>query len=38
LLGRGLQAANFGELRHGEVRRIPLPRTPVYKARRRAEI
>jgi hypothetical protein len=23
--------ANFGELRKGEVRRIPLPRTPVNK-------
>ena len=22
---------NFRELRHGEVRRIPLPRTPVNK-------
>jgi hypothetical protein len=24
--------ANFGELRHGEVRRVPLPRTPVNRA------
>jgi hypothetical protein len=31
----GLQAqANFGELRNGEIRRIPLPRTPVNKAKK----
>src|ERR671911_472831 len=28
-------AANFGELRHHEVRRIPLPRTPVNMGVRR---
>src|SRR5215204_301818 len=28
--------ANFVELRKGEVRRIPLPRTPVNKGKRRA--
>jgi hypothetical protein len=26
---------NFGELRHSEVRRIPIPRTPVNKGRGR---
>ena len=28
------QALNFGELRQHEVRRIPLPRTPVNKGER----
>jgi hypothetical protein len=35
LLGRCLRVANFLELRQGEVRRIPLPRTPVNKGRER---
>jgi hypothetical protein len=28
-------SANFGELRHGEVLRIPLPRTSVNKDKKR---
>jgi hypothetical protein len=30
-----MRAENFGELRHGEVRRILLPRTPVNKDKRK---
>jgi hypothetical protein len=35
LLGYCLLVANFVELRKGEVRRIPLPRTPVNTSRGR---
>jgi hypothetical protein len=30
-----MRSENFGELRHGEVRRILLPRTPVNKDKRK---
>ena len=30
------RVANFGELRYGEVRRIPIPRTPVNKGKRKS--
>src|SRR5215211_7488713 len=30
-----VHGVNFVELRHGEVRRIPIPRTPVNKAKKR---
>src|ERR687897_3491975 len=33
LLGRCLRVANFGESPKGEVRRIPIPRTPVNSIR-----
>jgi hypothetical protein len=29
---------NFSELRHGELPRIPIPRTPVNKGKKRAEV
>src|SRR5918994_5971058 len=29
--------ANFGELRYGEVRRLPLPRTPVNRGKKRTD-
>src|ERR671914_1471005 len=35
-LRRSSLQANFGELRHGEVRRIPLPRTSVNKGEKRS--
>jgi hypothetical protein len=33
---RALFLANFLELRHGEVRRIPIPRTPLHKGKKKA--
>src|SRR5687768_7250776 len=35
-VGVSLEGTNFRERRKGEVRRIPLPRTPVNKGKRRA--